>query len=87
MVTICDHKRSDLEIFKFWFRAKTCNVQMSLFIYCFHIFSWFYISVEMSTISDVEVDKVIQALDAKELTLESSKTHRCAVDIALTIQE
>ena len=37
---------------------------------------------DMSTVLDVEVDKVLQALDTKELTLESSKTLRHALDIS-----
>lgn len=37
--------------------------------------TWFYFFVEISTNLDVEVDKVLQVLDTKELTLENSKMH------------
>ena len=37
--------------------------------------AWFDVFVEISTTLDVEVEKVLQVLDTKELTLESSKIH------------
>lgn len=43
---------------------------LSLLILWLHLFL-----EEISTTLDVEVDKVLQVLDTKELTLESSKIH------------
>ena len=43
--------------------------------------AWFYFFVEISTNLDVEVDKVLQVLDTKELTLESSKMHADLINV------
>ena len=43
--------------------------------------AWFSFFVEISTTLDVEVDKVLQVLDTKELTLESSKMHTNLINV------
>lgn len=46
-----------------------------LYFVCFCSFE------EISTTLDVEVDKVLQVLDTKELTLESSKIHTDLINV------
>ena len=42
---------------------------------------FFFSFEEISTTLDVEVDKVLQVLDTKELTLESSKMHAHFINV------